>query len=62
MNPSLPHWSALHKVSKQIDYIYAILGPIVGVQQSLKEMLLFHVSGVNARLNKDMMPQSHSVP
>ena len=42
VNPSLPRWSVLHKVSKQIDSkcdIYAIPGPILGVQQSLKERL-----------------------
>ena len=42
VNSSLPCWSALHKVSKQIDSIcdiYGIPGPILGVQQSLKERL-----------------------
>ena len=42
VNPSLPRWSTLHKVSKQIDSkcdIDAIPGPILGVQQSLKERL-----------------------
>ena len=42
VNPSLPCWSALHKVSKQIDSkcdIYAIPGPILGIQRSLKERL-----------------------
>ena len=42
VNPSLPCWSALHKVSKQIDskcHIYTIPGPILGIQQSLKERL-----------------------
>ena len=40
VNPSLPRWSTLHKISKQIDFkcdIDAIPGPILGVQQSLKE-------------------------
>ena len=56
VHPSLPRWLTLNKASKEMDYsstIYPTPGPIVGIQQSLKDRLtirLEHVVKINPSL------------
>ena len=59
VHPSLPCWSTLNKASKEMDYSCTISptpGPIIGIQQSLKDHLtirLEHTVKINPRFKNE---------
>ena len=60
VHPSLPRWSTLNKTSKDMSCnsaIFAIPGPIVGVQQSLKSRLTIRLQQM-VKINPSLVNES----